>query len=83
MINVNNKRSYRTEELKPCPFCGGAAVIVTNYMGGVKIRCKNASACSITQEWWDDEEDAFKAWNKRAEPKAHYPVCVEGEIDNG
>lgn len=22
-------------------------------------------------------------WNKRAEPKAHYPVWVEGDFDNG
>ena len=61
-------------ELKRCPFCGAEARIVTNYAGSVKIQCTNIYECSIHQEWWDSEEDAISAWNRRAN------VCDEYEV---
>lgn len=53
-------------ELKPCPFCGSEARIVTNYVGSVYIRCTNIYKCGVRQEGWDMEEDAIEAWNRRA-----------------
>ena len=54
------------EELKPCPFCGSEARIVTNNAGSVRIKCTNIYKCGARQEWWGMEEDAIKAWNRRA-----------------
>lgn len=61
-----------SDELKPCPFCGGkagllpdsehsTAMIVTHYSEG----------CPADEIWcWHiSEEEAVKAWNTRAKPK--------------
>lgn len=63
-----------TDELKPCPFCGGEAEIVT-----LDIWDKNApvgvgcSMCPVILAEYSDykrfatEADAIEAWNTRAE----------------
>lgn len=62
------------KELKPCPFCGGEAVINTiephkhevakfmpDYPGGTFIECTGCT-CALSGE---TEEKAIKAWNTR------------------
>lgn len=63
------------KELKPCPFCGGEAVINTiephthefatfmpSYPGGTFIEC-TCCTCALSG---DTEEKAIEAWNRRA-----------------
>ena len=55
-------------ELKPCPFCGSKANIVHNYIGQASVACTNTYYCiAANMAWWDYEEDAIDAWNRRAE----------------
>lgn len=63
-----------TNELKPCPFCGGEAEYfelswTTTAFGGHKyavpfwqIRCKD---CRATLGDFETKQDAIKAWNTR------------------
>ena len=59
------------DKLKPCPFCGGEAVIVNidfyidNSGGTYGIRCTKCRACSSMR--CDSEEKAIEAWNRRVE----------------
>jgi Lar family restriction alleviation protein len=52
--------------LKPCPFCGGEAVLIDNgYF--TDVSCKNFHC----RGWADDlmfktKEEAIEAWNRRA-----------------
>ena len=66
-LEIRSKPMTKTEELKPCPFCGGKAELVKfqrpNHFGSV---CTN---CDV---WRDDrcntEAEAITAWNTRKEP---------------
>jgi len=61
-------------ELKPCPFCGNKAVMITDHVTNMKpysvVRCKK---CDITtKSYFDDpfsgqpcKEIATEAWNIR------------------
>lgn len=58
-------------ELKPCPFCGGAAEIYetphvprgTDYTP----RCKNPSCCGRLSKKWAERETAVIMWNRRTD----------------
>lgn len=62
-----------TDKLKPCPFCGGEAVLryikphthyivdMPDYGGGAFIECTECT-CGISAE---TEDGAIKAWNTR------------------
>ena len=63
------------KELKPCPFCGGAAELEEKYaIMGQKVqayvRCK---ACGTTSGYFSENiaycanEKAIEAWNRRYE----------------
>ena len=65
-------------ELKPCPFCGGEAVIVHTSSCGGHIAC--IGECGMqTAKFWDEpmrknesertkwHKTAIDAWNRRAE----------------
>ncbi len=55
-------------ELKPCPFCGSAAHIAKNYKGNYTVECDNYLYCIASKMvFWDYEEDAVEAWNRRPE----------------
>ena len=51
-------------ELKPCPFCGGFAVVQALY-GGAYIEC---GTCGCSTQRFIEIDDAIKAWNNRPNP---------------
>lgn len=61
-----------TEQLKPCPFCGGKPYFYQIYSRGKgskqvwKVMCEHVDCCAILNEW-DTQEEAVNAWNKRTE----------------
>ena len=54
-------------ELKPCPFCGGKAKLLSR--GGLHYVVCWEKACRITPRttWHNTKEKAIEAWNRRAE----------------
>jgi Lar family restriction alleviation protein len=48
------------EELKPCPFCGGNAIL---YAAGIPyVRCDN---CGTQTTAYQTPDHAITAWNRR------------------
>ena len=56
-----------SEELKPCPFCGGEAVICeTNGLHGAYVFCKTCySSTDGYQGINTRRKKAIEAWNRR------------------
>lgn len=52
-------------ELKPCPFCGSKARIVSAGFECHYVRCSNTKDCGCKFEWFDTEAEAVAAWNRR------------------
>ena len=54
-------------ELKPCPFCGGGAKLLSRK--GLHFVTCYVNACYITPktQWYDTKAKAIEAWNRRAE----------------
>ena len=51
-----------TEELKPCPFCGGKAELFgTEETGVFYVECLD---CNVNDNF-DTAEEAIAAWNRR------------------
>lgn len=48
------------DKLKPCPFCGGEAVLMQGYYYG--IECKS---CFSRTDLYSDTKSAVEAWNNR------------------
>ena len=49
--------------LKPCPFCGGEAILLSNFRGAEYfIECR---VCTVETAPYDTEEEAAEAWNRR------------------
>lgn len=73
------------QKLKPCPFCGGEAELVTFYIKGVAnrknhfARCRQNHFCRTRN--YRSRNDAIEAWNKRAEPPADQWIPFTGEYD--
>lgn len=56
-----------SDELKPCPFCGGEAEFEYYWwQETVVIKCPKCGASSEPQFY---ENEAIEAWNKRAQPE--------------
>lgn len=51
-------------ELKPCPFCGRKPRMTRDIDGDCRVRCQN---CGATTYYARTEEEATKAWNRRAD----------------
>ncbi|MBQ7578130.1 MAG: Lar family restriction alleviation protein [Synergistaceae bacterium] len=61
-----------SEKLKPCPFCGCEAVLMTHYDTVYKeishfVTC---SYCGVCTKYYLSSEKAISAWNTRAEDKS-------------
>ena len=59
-------------ELKPCPFCGGNAIVVANLHRHDEtsyfVKCNNKDCHIIPETYWCAEmNDAIEIWNRRAE----------------
>lgn len=58
-------------ELKPCPFCGGEAIVL--HWDGTdtfSVGCVNTFVChggTHTSRAYQSEQEAAEAWNRRAE----------------
>lgn len=58
-------------DLKPCPFCGSERVILEKVQNDPDDKddfvystyCRN---CLSKSDWYLNEEDAIKAWNRRS-----------------
>lgn len=59
------KLTEKTEGLKPCPFCGGQAVL-TEAMGEAWVNCLY---CSASSRMMSTRESAAERWNSRAPVK--------------
>lgn len=64
-------------ELKPCPFCGGEAVLEENKVRKgyeAAVSCNDGCLLHMYTITYDDEETAVRkaieAWNRRAENAA-------------
>lgn len=56
------------DELKPCPFCGGEAEILTaESMHGGNLYGVMCDCCAGRADVYDTEAEAIEAWNTRAE----------------
>jgi Lar family restriction alleviation protein len=60
-----------SEEIKPCPFCGGEVRIEIYddcYDDNTRrVSCKNDN-CIGAHIWPESESEAIEAWNKRVNP---------------
>ena len=67
-----------TEELKPCPFCGGKAILKKGFSktqgkftNQRLIQCSECGCRTVLfkllpfQAWKDNEQACINAWNKR------------------
>lgn len=52
------------ERLKPCPFCGGVAIIYKSKMGDYRVECYSCFAHTFFE---DSKEKAADEWNRRVE----------------
>ena len=60
-------------DLKPCPFCGGEARLYSRenptafYENDTEfsVSCKEWRNCRASVGWFDNEQDAVKAWSRR------------------
>ena len=58
-----------SEELKPCPFCGGEAQIVGGADSGYAAYCPECIDGGHTEMgWYFTEADAIDSWNTRYDP---------------
>ena len=51
-------------EIKPCLFCNGEPCIQKHVFHGYRIVCLDCR-CG-TRQFYDTEEEAIEAWNRRA-----------------
>ena len=61
------KKDEYEERLKPCPFCGGKAVLLDAFHGSSKVWHVVCSACMASSLYNELEVTVIDYWNKRAE----------------
>lgn len=78
------------EELKPCPFCGGTAMI-HSIKYGLDVVCTNERDC-VLNNLYHDYDQAATAWNRRDDgwisvedrlPESRIFVVISDEIGVG
>lgn len=65
---LRNGEKIIISDLKPCPFCGGQALIyTTGALDSRKYRvmCGERVDCSCLLNAFDTKEEAKNAWNRR------------------
>jgi len=69
-----------SEELKPCPFCGGRAKLwyddTAGYMGCKSDSYVYCGCCQATGSYKKSDEEAIAAWNER-KPLDHSKIVVD------
>lgn len=60
-----------SDELLPCPFCGGEAYTVERGIYGWSIEC-DTPFCPCSFAAYRDKAEAIAAWNTRAERTCKY-----------
>ena len=55
------------ETLKPCPFCGGDAIVHSDFRdrGLWTVSCKSRLECYAIEDYYPSQEEAISAWNMR------------------
>jgi Lar family restriction alleviation protein len=70
-----------TEELKPCPFCGGTDVEAIDQQGVAWVLCKS---CSVDGPFGSTAEEATAVWNHRPSPALiGLPIIDESLLGEG
>ena len=66
-----------SEELKPCPFCGGVAEVwqIDERSTGHEVACADIRCNVKSVAWGMTRAEAIAAWNRRAPP---HPPTVGG-----
>ena len=85
-----------SDELKPCPFCGGPGYLcqIPSASGGERYiwvaKCSLEDGCGVEFLGTSRKVDAIKEWNRRATPRKHIfwgagdPDCpIEIKARNG
>lgn len=54
--------SEHEEKLKPCPFCGNRAIVISFIKGIYNVVCNE---CKVSTGAYHSEKEAVKAWNRR------------------
>ena len=52
--------------LKPCPFCGGQAMVRIDSMYIYYIECTTLSCTARDTRWFKSYDEAVEAWNTRS-----------------
>lgn len=73
-----------SEELKPCPFCGGEAACIEDgsHSTAWEIGCYNGQCAAEPSVWEPRKEVAITAWNTRAN-LATPMRCAECDCEKG
>lgn len=66
-----------TEELKPCPFCGGEPGMVQQTKVNWAVMCHVCGA----EGGWSKPSDAIALWNRRATPQQAVPALTDAQIE--
>ena len=66
-----------TEELKPCPFCGGEPVAVETHPGSGFIQCKRCG-CAMDEYEAGDPYNLTEHWNRRVERTCRMEPTKDG-----
>ena len=57
-------------EMKPCPFCGGEARLVSVWQGsyGFVYGIMCFEGCSALSAYCKEKQEAIERWNRRVQP---------------
>lgn len=56
---------HKVEGLRPCPFCGSPAELVTNSSGDDFVRCTNKTCAARTRLHHENVNGPVEQWNTR------------------